>query len=231
MNQLTAWAEAHHLLLLLALGTAGSALWLLLLRKRLKIPWYAAILLAIVHTLYGLFTVKSFAFLETGFAAGSFGGMSLFGAVAFMPLAYYLGAKIARQDVATVFDIFTPCLVATLFCARVNCILAGCCYGILIPGMNSVRFPTRELELVFYAVLLAILCPRIYKGKTRGEVYPVYMICYGAFRFITEFFRASDSGALFHIAHIWALVTLFLGISIYAEIYHPQKSKKRGRNK
>ena len=59
--------------------------------------WYVAIPIAIVHTLYGVLTVKVFAFLETGFDKASIGNMSLFGGVFFMPLAYWLGAKISRR--------------------------------------------------------------------------------------------------------------------------------------
>ena len=215
------------LLILLTIGAAFTAVWLILMRKRLNMAWYTAISIAVVHTIYGVLTVKVFAFLETGFDSASLGNMSLFGGVFFMPAAYWLGAKISKRPLKEVFDVFTPCMVFTVMCARVNCILSGCCRGLHIPGTNGLRFPTREAELVFYIILLALLCPRIRKGKLQGCAYPLYMISYGAFRFITEFFRASNSGTLFHIAHLWALITLLLGVSIYAEIKKQQTIKTR----
>ena len=218
--------EKIPLLLLLAAGAAFSAVWLILLRKRLKMAWYAAVLLAIAHTVYGVLTVKVFAFLETGFDKASLGNMSLFGAVFLMALAYWLGGKLAKRPLKEVFDCFTPCMIFTLLCARVNCILSGCCLGLVIPGTNGLCFPTREAELVLYAVLLAVLCPRIRKGSLHGRAYPVYMICYGAFRFIIEFFRVSDSTGLFHRAHLWAILTLLIGISIYVEM-KTSKSKPK----
>lgn len=85
------------LLILLSVGAAFTAVWLALLRKRLNMAWYVAIMIAIAHTVYGVLTVKAFAFLETGFDKASLGNMSLFGGMFLMPLAYWLGAKFQRD--------------------------------------------------------------------------------------------------------------------------------------
>lgn len=232
MNQIIVWASEHRLLLLLMLGTAISIVWLLLLRKRLKSTWWVAVLLGVAHTLIGLFSVKVFAFLETGFNPDSLGNMSLFGGVFFMPLIYILGAKLFKRPLRDVADVFTPVMIATVLCARVNCIFAGCCRGLPIPGTNGMRFPTREAEILFYLVLLILLCPRIWRKQTRGSAYPIYMMAYGAFRFLVEFFRDQNTTSLFHVSHLWAVVSICIGISIYAEIYNThKKTTKRGANK
>lgn len=217
------------LILLLSAGAVFTAVWLVLLRKRLDMPWYAAIPLAILSTVYGVLTAKVFAFLESGFNTDSLGNMSLFGGVFFMPLAYWLGAKLSKRSYREVFDVFTPCMIFTVMCARINCIVSGCCIGLPIPGMNGVRFPTREAEILFYIILLICLCPRVLKGKYRGQAYPIYMISYGAFRFVEEFFRSADTSSVFHSAHIWALIALIIGISIYAEIKSETATRKRRR--
>ena len=217
------------LILLLSAGAVFTAVWLILLRKRLDMPWYAAIPLAILSTVYGVLTAKVFAFLESGFNTDSLGNMSLFGGVFFMPLAYWLGAKLSKRSYREVFDVFTPCMIFTVMCARINCIVSGCCIGLPIPGMNGVRFPTREAEILFYIILLICLCPRVLKGKYRGQAYPIYMISYGAFRFVEEFFRSADTSSVFHSAHIWALIALIIGISIYAEIKSETATRKRRR--
>ncbi len=217
------------LILLLSAGAVFTAVWLVLLRKRLDMPWYAAIPLAILSTVYGVLTAKVFAFLESGFNTDSFGNMRLFGVVFFMPLAYWLGAKLSKRSYREVFDVFTPCIIFTVMCARINCIVSGCCIGLPIPGMNGVRFPTREAEILFYIILLICLCPRVLKGKYRGQAYPIYMISYGAFRFVVEFFRSADTSSVFHSAHIWALIALIIGISIYAEIKSETATRKRRR--
>lgn len=230
MEQISIWMQVNALWLLLALGTVGSFSWLMLMRKRLKMKWYAVALLAVLHTLYGVFTVKAFAFLENGFDTDTLGNMSLFGGVFLMPVAYGIGAKIFKRKAKTVFDIFTPCMVFTLLCARINCIVAGCCQGLLIPGLDGLRYPTRELEILFYIVLLCVICPRIFRGKTNGEIYPLYMISYGIFRFMVEFFRDAGTSSLFHLGHLWALISLIFGISIYVEIkFIKSKRKEEGK--
>lgn len=230
MDAIISWVEAHSLWLLLAAGATFTAVWLLG-QKRLRISWYTAIVLALLHTLIGVVTVKVFAFMETGFDTNSLGNMSLFGGVFMMPLVYWLGAKLFHRPMAEVFDLFTPCMIFTLLCARVNCIISGCCIGRPIPGTDGLRYPTREAELLFYAVLLLCLIPRIWRKKSKGSAYPIYLIAYGAFRFVVEFFRRSDSTGFFHLSHLWALVSLIVGIIVYAEIKKSQKAKKQRKQR
>ena len=85
-----------------------------------------------------------------------------------------------------------------------------------IPGTQT-RFPTRESELLYYAVMLILLIPRVDKDKNPGGMYPLYMATYGAFRFFNEFFRTSSSEMLFHLSHLWAVIAFVVGLSIYAE--------------
>lgn len=228
--QLSQWLHAHILWILLFLGAAFTFVWLLIMQKRLKLRWYAALLLAVLHTVYGVLCVKLFAFAENGFQANDLSSMSLFGAVFLMPLAYWLGAKLFKRKPSDVFDIFVICMIFTLLCARCNCLFAGCCLGKQIPGTET-RFPTREAELLFYLVFLGIFVPRVRKGRTRGEVYPLYMTAYGVFRFITEFFREASVNTVFHISHIWAGVAAVLGLVIYMEIKRRKPNKSQAKAK
>ena len=221
------WLSDNRLIVFLAIGTLFAFGWLLALRERLHMKWYVAIPIAILHTLIGVLSVKVFAFMETGFDPDSLGNMSLFGGVFFMPLAYWAGAKLTKRKTAQVFDIFTICMVFTVMCARVNCIFAGCCFDLTIPGLGGLRWPTREMEIVFYVILLLLLGRKVWRGRTHGEIYPLYMASYGAFRFLVEFFRYSDHFAgLFHLSHLWAAVSFAIGLSIYVEF---QSRKKRVR--
>lgn len=183
--------------ILLGIGFAGSAAWLVLMRDRLNMAWYAAIPLAIFHTIFGVLTVKVFAFLETGFDKATLGNMSLFGGVFFMPVAYWLGAKLFKRPMKETFDVFTPWhdLYSHVRPHQLHS-LSGCCTGLVIPG-TQLRCPTRELELVYYIVMLILLIPRVKKDENPGTCYPLYMASYGAFRFVIEFFRTSSSGCCF----------------------------------
>ena len=49
----------------------------------------------------------------------------------------------------------------------------------LLPGSESVRWPTRELELVFYIILLIVLYRKNRSVSHKGEIWPIYMIIWG----------------------------------------------------
>lgn len=205
-----AFISNNFLWIMLSISAVFTLIWLLLLRERLRMAWYVAIPIAVLHVIYGVLCVRVFARME---GAGS-GAMSLFGAVFFMPIAYYIGARISKRSIADLFDIFTIPLVFTLMLARVNCLHAGCCLGRLI-GSTGMRWPTRETELVFYILFLAVMIPKVRKGKTQGTAYPIYMASYGGFRLIIEFFREASVNTLFHLSHLWAITAIAIGVSVY----------------
>lgn len=229
MMALLTWLSDHALILLLSCGTLFNVYWLHRCRERLHLHWPSVLLLSVLHTVLGVLSVKVFALFETG----NFSNMSLFGGVFFMPLFYWGVAKLAKQKAADVFDVFTICLVFTLMCARLNCIVSGCCLGAHIPieGLTHLRFPTRELELLFYVLLLSRLWRKVLSGSARGMIYPIYMISYGIFRFVTETLRFSDrTDSILHISHLWALLSLGIGISIYGELRKKEKKTGGRRN-
>lgn len=226
---LLTWLSDHALILLLGCGTLFNVYWLHRCRERLHLRWLSVLLLSVLHTVLGVLSVKVFALFETG----NFSNMSLFGGVFFMPLFYWGVAKLAKQKAADVFDVFTICLVFTLMCARLNCIISGCCLGAHIPieGLTHLRFPTRELELLFYVILLSRLWRKVLNRSARGMIYPIYMISYGIFRFVTEMLRFSDrTDSILHVSHLWALLSLGIGISIYGELQKKEKKTGGRRN-
>ena len=227
--ELFTWLTDHALILLLGCGTLFNVYWLHRCRERLHLRWPSVLLLSVLHTVLGVLSVKVFALFESG----DFSNMSLFGGVFFMPLFYWGVAKLAKQKTADVFDVFTICLVFTLMCARLNCIISGCCLGAHIPieGLTHLRFPTRELELLFYVLLLSRLWRKVVTGSARGMIYPIYMIAYGIFRFVTETLRFSDrTDSILHVSHLWALLSLGIGISIYGELQKKEKKTGGRRN-
>lgn len=223
------WLTDRALFILLGCGTLFNVYWLHRCRERLHLRWLSVLLLSVLHTVLGVLSVKVFALFETG----NFSNMSLFGGVFFMPLFYWGVAKLAKQKAADVFDVFTICLVFTLMCARLNCIISGCCLGAHIPieGLTHLRFPTRELELLFYVLLLSRLWRKVLSGSARGMIYPIYMIAYGIFRFVTETLRFSGrTDSILHVSHLWALLSLGIGISIYGELRKKEKKTGGRRN-
>ena len=204
----------YNLILILIVATAVSFFWLTFFKKELRIKWYAALIMAVLHTLIGVVCVKLFAAFEGLIGPGEAGNLSLYGGIFFMPLFYYLGARIFKRDTAAVFDIFSLPLIFTLFCSRFNCLVNGCCLGLVVPG-TEFRYPTREAEIVFYAILLHILGTRVFKRRFNGKIYPVFMLAYGMFRFIVEWFRVSDHiFGFIHISHIWSVLSAVIGACV-----------------
>ena len=216
------------LIIMLASATIISFVWLFVFnRKKLNAKWWEVLILVLIHTGYGVLTVKFFALLEAGFDSTRAGNMSLFGGIFFMPIMYFAYAKIKKLPVSLVFDVFVVPLAATLLLARCNCFHAGCCQGIVI-GSNGFKWPAREIDLAIHALFLIFAIPWIVKDKSRGMAYPLYMTVYGLFRFINEWFRKSSSESIFHIGHVWAIISFILGITILVIMFI--KSKKRGND-
>lgn len=208
------------LYVLLAVGVVFNLFWLGGNRSKLKMNTAGVVLFSVIHTVVGVLFVKTFAFLESG----TFNGMSIFGAVFFMPLAYFLGAKLFKRNIADVFDVFTVCMVFTLLLARLNCIFAGCCLGLPIPFIEGARWPTREAEIVLYIAFLVLFANKATKKVSTGVLYPIYMIWYGMFRFAVEWLReVKYYVGIFHISHIWAILSTVVGVCIY--LYITKKNK------
>lgn len=220
------WIQNHSLYILLTVSTLFNWFWLAYTKERLATNRIVAFFLALIYTFLGVLCVKVFAFIESF----EFGGMSLYGAVFFLPLLFYLTAKLFKKSLSDTFDCFTVCAVFTLLCARINCMMSGCCLGKDIPGTSGFRWPTRELEILFYVVLLILLIRWDAKGANKGILYPSFMLFYGFFRFIVEFFRVSGHMfGVFHISHLWSVVSVIIGLSIYLEIKSQNKKKEEGK--
>lgn len=213
----------NSLYILLLIGTLFSFGWVYYFKNELKLKWYTILTYSIIHTLIGVLSVKVFAFLESGFNYQAIGNMSLFGGIYFMPVFYFMSSKVLEVKTYRLFDICTINMIFTVMCARINCIIDGCCFGRMIPG-TDLRWPTRELEVVFYVILMIFLAKKVLSHFDNGLIYPIYMISYGVFRFICEGFRFSPSGSLIHMGHLWAIISIFVGISIYTELKKRTKS-------
>lgn len=217
MSDISQLITSHSLFFLLGLGTIFSFAVMYKWRRELKLSWYSAIIFSVLHTIWGVISVSVFAVVETGFNMDYLGNMSLFGGVFMMPIFYLIMGKITGVKVKTVFDVCTNCMLFTLMCARLNCVITGCCYGLKIRG-TELRWPTRELEILFYVILIICIFGQLKKNILNGSIYPIYMIAYGIFRFITEGFRFYEEGTMLHRGHLWSLITLGFGISVYIEV-------------
>ena len=97
-----------------------------------------------------------------------------------------------------------PCAIALGHgIGRIGCFLSGCCYGIetdawygiQFPGMSHKVIPTQLFEMIFLLILALILGIMAFKQIGHFQMI-IYMISYGIFRFVIEFFRGDERGQL-----------------------------------
>ena len=204
----------YFLIITLVVTAILSAITLNRYKNDLQIKVVTAVILAVLHTIAGVICVKAFACLES--LTNPFdAGMSLFGALFLLPLFYLAGSRLTNRDKALVFDDFCICVMIALMCVRCNCIVSGCCLGKVISG-TGMFWPTRQIEIAFWAIMLIWFLFKKEHGYIKGILYPQMMMVYGIFRFIVEFFR--DEAAVigpFHFGHLWAVISFFVGSTFY----------------
>jgi prolipoprotein diacylglyceryltransferase len=216
---------------MLAIATILSFVWLFVFnKKKLNARWWEIIILCLVHTLYGVLTVKFFALLEAGFNFEKAGSMSLYGGIFLMPIMYVLYAIIKKLPIALVFDVFVISLAFTLALARLGCFYYGCCQGVEL-GSSGFKWPSREIDLATHVLFIIFIITWIQKEKSKGMAYPFYMLVYGFFRFINEWFRKSDSSSPFHIGHVWSLISIIAGLTIIIVMFIKNKKGENDNEK
>ncbi|UCG35018.1 MAG: prolipoprotein diacylglyceryl transferase [Candidatus Omnitrophota bacterium] len=114
---------------------------------------------------------------------------------------------------------------------RLGCFFYGCCYGrstdswigVLFPpgspaGALRVKvIPTQLISAFFLLLLFSFLMIYRTRSKFEGQVGIYYLLFYGVFRFIIEFFRADPRGRLgpFSTSQIIALFLIVVGIFLW----------------
>lgn len=228
------WFLGHILYFLLAIGVVISVFWVYNFQKEFRIKWYANIIVNILIVAVGVATAMLFARLEGAIAGNADGNMSIYGAIFATPLCCLLGTLIFRRDKRATMDVLTLPIVIAATLARVNCLIKGCCLGLEIPGTDF-RWPTREAELVFDIIFLIVIARMTAKKRFKGYNYPIYLISYGTFRFIIQWFRAegfSVWGAL-TLSHLWSILSVAVGLTLllllvrYNKKHSAKKRKKQ----
>lgn len=151
-------------------------------------------------------------------------GFSFFGAVFLVPIVMIPVGKVFKLSAGKSTDAAAICVCAMIATIRIGCFLNGCCGGKTLP--NGFQWPTQIMESVGdYLILLWLLsCEK--KGK--AGLYLRFMICYGCLRFVIEFFRVSSEGTILDLAHILALISVAIGLSVLLTINEKQKHPQAG---
>lgn len=205
------------------------SVWWLKFQKKLNMKWYWAPILSVSYFIVSLISVKLLALIEVGFDVSKAANMRLYGAIFVLPELSYFIAKWTKRDPALVVDIMGVCATIGLFSVRINCLIAGCCKGVLITPNGTARWPLVELEMLLCVVLCLYFWNKVYTRKTNGTAYPIIILLYGVFRFIIEWVREEYTGHIwvFHLAHIWSLLAIIGSvIAIWLIKRHNMKNNK-----
>jgi phosphatidylglycerol:prolipoprotein diacylglycerol transferase len=93
-------------------------------------------------------------------------------------------------------DRFAAILPFSLAVGRVGCYLSGCCRGTPWDGWLSVayadgiaRHPAQLYEAGFQIAAGVLLMRFVSRGILKGRLFALYLVAYGAYRFLSEFIR------------------------------------------
>ncbi|MCQ2802398.1 MAG: prolipoprotein diacylglyceryl transferase [Bacilli bacterium] len=151
--------------------------------------------------------------------AMTFIGGLLGGAVAFLLLHRFYYMKNNESILIPILKIVPSSICFAHACGRLGCFLAGCCYGkqtsswigMSFPSIPGKVIPTQLIEMIFLLILggvLLFLAIKDYKYEL-----PIYLIGYGIFRFIIEFYRGDERGQIGLLSPSQYFCILFVAIA------------------
>ncbi len=108
---------------------------------------------------------------------------------------------------------------------RIGCFFAGCCYGkptdawfgIQFPGLHTKVIPTQLFEAIFLFLISAIMIVLLFVVHFKYNM-SLYLVSYGIWRFIIEFFRDDYRGSFIpglSPSQFWSIVMVIGGVAIF----------------
>lgn len=172
-----------------------------------------------------------------------FSGMTFLGGLLGGAIVFLFVYKLIFKDYKLLmlsFDALIPSLILAHSVGRIGCFLGGCCFGMpfkllgVYYPVGSLAYekygsvPIFPIQLFEAAFLFYIFLFFILKLKKNLLIY--YLLMYGAFRFIVEFFRGDYRGVLFtgsfSPSQFICILMIALGLFINFIILRNKKHKK-----
>lgn len=166
------------------------------------------------------------------------GGMSFHGGLLGVALTCYWFCKKYKHSYLLVGDILASYTPVGLFFVRIGNFMNGELYGRLATNFclhfptdpENCRYPSQLFEAFLEGLVLFIILYFIHKKtKTEGMVTGWFLILYGVFRILVEFFREPDKqiGYLFNVITQGQLLSIFMilaGIVLFLSLRKKKKS-------
>jgi len=166
------------------------------------------------------------------------GGVFYGGLIAAVSVAFWYMWR-HKMPLWTTCDVFAPGIALGHAVGRLGCLMAGCCYGRPTSVPWAITFtnpeaaanvgtplgvalhPTQLYESAAEGLILLLLLATEKNGRPfEGRTFWSYMVLYGISRFVIEFFRGDERGAVFGAVSTsqfisLVLVPLAIGMLIY----------------
>jgi phosphatidylglycerol:prolipoprotein diacylglycerol transferase len=123
-------------------------------------------------------------------------GKSITGAL----LGGYIGVEIAKRLLkynGVTGDWFAIIVPVGIMFGRIGCMINGCCLGKIcaanwftVNDANGIpRWPASQVEFLFNALMLGVILLLRWGRIAPGQLFHIYLMAYGIFRFFHEFLR------------------------------------------
>ena len=192
---------------------------------------------------------------EEGF---HFGGMTfiggLIGGVASFLIIYFIFRKRLHGRLLDIISMVPCCITIAHAFGRLGCLMAGCCHGaylgdepvvggLLMEGTIQTSsgvwvshtgyfVPTQLYEAVFLFILFGLFSFLWLKFSFKHNM-SLYLVLYGIFRFIIEFFRYDDRGQFLGTSispsQFWSILMVVLGIALFFLFNYFWKKEKKAK--
>jgi phosphatidylglycerol---prolipoprotein diacylglyceryl transferase len=158
-------------------------------------------------------------------------GLTFLGGLVSGLLVLIICLKLSSLDILPTLNLLTIPFCIAHFFGRIGCFMAGCCYGEPTGSLLGVVFPKGSLPHNHYHCLIKIHPTQLYesffvlllivilaKFKIKNQFY-FYILSYSIFRFLIEFLRADNRGAVlnqnvFSPSQIISLLTVIVFTSL-----------------
>jgi phosphatidylglycerol:prolipoprotein diacylglycerol transferase len=159
------------------------------------------------------------------------GGLVVLGGVVLTVLVMGWYFRKHGLPVLKMLDMFIPPLAFGIAIGRIGCFLNGCCFGMptdsplgvvfpacsgagqMFPGQHI--HPTQVYEFIYAAMIGIVLLLRSPRKRFEGELFYLFLLLYGPFRFFNETLRYYRSGMIiFESGDFSFTVSMFISLAM-----------------
>ena len=188
---------------------------------------------ALFQAFYNLIAGRGFRFEGMTFIGGLIGGVVSFLGIYFL-YVYVINPRLNEKSffksdmnkgVWYLLRIAPVSITLAHAFGRLGCMFAGCCYGHTTDAwygmwnetLHAKTVPIQLFEAIFLFVISALMIVLLFVFKFKYNM-TVYLISYGVWRFVIEYFRADYRGSFIpglSPSQFWSIVMVLLGIAIF----------------